>query len=251
MSTPWPYPFWFAHRGAGKHAPENTLAAFRLGALHGWRAFECDVKLSVDGVAFLLHDNTLERTTTGHGVAGQRAWHDLARLDAGSWHGRQHAGEPLPTLENVAHYVRRNGYALNIELKPTTGLERETGEAVADSAALWWAGDATPPLLSSFAPDALRGAQKTAPQLPRALLLEQLQAGWLDEAASLGCVAVVAHHPQWNADAIAAAHRRGLRTLAYTVNDLAEARRLQHAGIDGLITDEVMRFAPAHAGVRA
>ena len=66
MSTPlppWPYPLWIAHRGAGKLAPENTLAAFRLGARHGYRAFECDVKLSADGVPFLLHDDTLERTS--------------------------------------------------------------------------------------------------------------------------------------------------------------------------------------------
>lgn len=251
MTRPWPYPFWIAHRGAGKHAPENTLAAFRLGAQHGWRAFECDVKLSADGVPFLLHDNTLERTTSGHGVAGERAWHDLSRLDAGSWHGRQYAGEPLATLEGLSRYVRRNGFALNIELKPTTGLESETGEAVADSAALWWAGDPTPPLLSSFAPDALRGAQKTAPQLPRALLLDTLHEGWLELAASLGCVAVVAQHTLWNASTVSAVHRQGQRALAYTVNELAEARRLQQAGIDGLITDEVLRFAPGYPGVRA
>ena len=61
----WPYPLWIAHRGAGKLAPENTLAAFRVGAAHGYRVFECDVKLSADGVPFLLHDATLERTTTG------------------------------------------------------------------------------------------------------------------------------------------------------------------------------------------
>ena len=70
----WPYPFWIAHRGAGKLAPENTLAAFRLGAAHGWRMFECDVKLSADGVPFLLHDATLERTTNGQGLAGDKPW---------------------------------------------------------------------------------------------------------------------------------------------------------------------------------
>ena len=52
MLRDWPYPFWIAHRGAGKLAPENTLAAFRVGAGHGYRAFECDVKLSADGVPF-------------------------------------------------------------------------------------------------------------------------------------------------------------------------------------------------------
>ena len=51
-SPQWPYPFWIAHRGAGNLAPENTLAAFKLGASHGYRMFECDVKLSADGVPF-------------------------------------------------------------------------------------------------------------------------------------------------------------------------------------------------------
>jgi glycerophosphoryl diester phosphodiesterase len=70
----WPYPTWVAHRGAGKLAPENTLAAFRLGAFHGYRMFECDVKLSADGTPFLLHDDTLERTTDGVGTAGVLDW---------------------------------------------------------------------------------------------------------------------------------------------------------------------------------
>ena len=62
VDTAWPLPLWIAHRGAGRLAPENTLAAFRTGAAHGFRAFECDVKLSADGVPFLLHDATLERS---------------------------------------------------------------------------------------------------------------------------------------------------------------------------------------------
>ena len=58
-----------ADRGAGKLAPENTAAAFRLGQRLGWRMAECDVKLSGDGVPFLLHDDRLERTTSGRGTA--------------------------------------------------------------------------------------------------------------------------------------------------------------------------------------
>ena len=78
---PWPFPLWIAHRGAGKLAPENTLAAFRLGAAHGYRAFECDVKLSADGVPFLLHDDTLERTSNGQGIAGEQPWAVISQLD--------------------------------------------------------------------------------------------------------------------------------------------------------------------------
>jgi len=126
-TTAWPYSRWIAHRGAGKLAPENTLAAFRTGATHGYRMFECDVKLSSDGVPFLLHDSTLERTTNGQGTAGAHSWQALSQLDAGSWHSRAFAGEPLPTLEAVARFCQHNGYLLNIEIKPTPGTERPTG----------------------------------------------------------------------------------------------------------------------------
>ncbi|HZN47083.1 MAG TPA: glycerophosphodiester phosphodiesterase family protein, partial [Ramlibacter sp.] len=154
----WPYPRWVAHRGAGRLAPENTLAAFRLGAAHGYRMFECDVKLSADGVPFLLHDATLERTTNGVGVGGDQPWDQLARLDAGSWHSRTHAGEPLPTLENIARYCRANGFLLNIEIKPTPGIEARTGEVVADHAERLWRGAPVPPLLTSFRPESLAAA---------------------------------------------------------------------------------------------
>ena len=169
MSTPWPYPRWIAHRGAGKLAPENTLAAFRLGARHGYRMFECDAKLSADGVPFLMHDATLDRTTnaaqalgtTASRTGGDHPWSALAQLDAGSWHSRTHAGEPLPTLENTARYCIANGFFLNIEIKPTPGVEEKTGRVVGEHAARLWQGQAVQPLFSSFQPDALAGEKKS------------------------------------------------------------------------------------------
>jgi glycerophosphoryl diester phosphodiesterase len=243
MNT-WPYPLWIAHRGAGKLAPENTLAAFRLGASHGYRAFECDVKLSADGVPFLLHDATLQRTAGEEGVAGERTWADLSRLEVGGWHSRGYAGEPIPTLDGIARYCLRNGYALNIEIKPTPGQNEETGRVIARRAAELWADEPLKPLLSSFQPDALAAARDAEPALPRALLLDSLREGWLAEALDLGCVAIVANFRVLDETVIARAHAAGLRVASYTVNDDEQAQRLQDAGIDGLITDAVDRFAP-------
>jgi glycerophosphoryl diester phosphodiesterase len=240
----WPYPLWIAHRGAGKLAPENTLAAFRVGASHGYRAFECDVKLSADGVPFLLHDATLERTSSGQGIASSLSWNEISRLDAGGWHSRGFAGEPLPSLAGIAAYCLRNGFALNIEIKPTPGDEANTGRVVAAEAARLWAGQSMPPLLSSFQTDALQAARDAAPQLPRALLLDGLPNGWLKQAQGLGCAAVVTQFALMDAAVLARLHGAGLRALAYTVNDSAEAQRLTALGIDGVITDAVDRFAP-------
>ena len=243
----WPYPLWIAHRGAGKLAPENTLAAFRVGASYGYRAFECDVKLSADGVPFLLHDDTLERTTRARGIAGERDWGALAGLDAGSWFGRAFAGEPLPTLEAIARFCLANGYALNIEIKPTPGSEEATGRAVAAEAARLWVDQAVPPLLSSFRPESLKGARESAPELPRALLLDSLWPGWFEVAGANGCVAVVTNHKLMDGALIAKLRGARMRALVYTVNEPADARRLLELGIDGLITDAVDRFAPARA----
>ena len=240
----WPYARWIAHRGAGTLAPENTLAAFRLGAEHGYRMFECDVKLSRDGVPFLMHDAELERTTDGHGIAGEQPWHELALRDAGGWHSPRFAGEPPASLENVARFCLADGHLLNIEIKPTPGAERETGEVVAQHAARLWAGAAVPPLLSSFKPDALQAARAARPELPRALLLDALRDGWLEGALDLDCVAIVCQHTLWDAAHVARAHAAGLRTLSYTVNDEAAAERLVALGTDGLITDRIDLFSP-------
>jgi glycerophosphoryl diester phosphodiesterase len=245
----WPFPLWIAHRGAGRRAPENTLAAFRLGAEHGYRAFECDVKLSHDGVPFLLHDSTLERTTNARGIAGERAWAELSRLDAGGWHSRAFAGEPLPSLDAIARYVRRNDFALNIEIKPTPGVEHETGLVVGRACGRLWQGSATPLLFSSFRPEALLGAREGAPAIARALLVDTLWPGWFDIARSLDCVAVVTNYNLMDAALVAQLHGAGMRALCYTVNDASVASQLVGLGVDGLITDAVDRFSPGRDGV--
>jgi glycerophosphoryl diester phosphodiesterase len=242
----WPLPLWIAHRGAGRLAPENTLAAFRLGAAHGYRAFECDVKLSADGVPFLLHDATLERTTSGRGVAGELDWSALSRIDAGTWHSRAYAGEPLPSLQALAAYLRANAFALDLEIKPTPGTDHHTGQVVGREAARLWAGADAPPLLfSSFRPEALAGARETAPHIPRALLLDTLWPGWLDTARQLGCAAVITNYNVMSAQALGQIQGAAMRGLVYTVNDPAPAAWLQSIGIDGIITDAVDRFSPA------
>ena len=246
MNNDWPYPRWVAHRGAGKLAPENTLAAFRLGAHYGYRMFECDVKLSADEVPFLLHDATLDRTTNGHGIAGQLSWAELSRLDAGNWHSRAYAGEPIASLEAVARYCLGNGFALNIEIKPMPGAESLTGALVADAAARLWAQapvGAMAPLLTSFSPDALEAAQTAQPQLRRGLLLEQLWTGWLETALRLGCVAVVCNQALWDESSVRQARSAGLRMSSYTVNDEWAAERLLALGTDAIITDRVDLFS--------
>ncbi|NCZ28766.1 MAG: hypothetical protein EBX70_03555 [Betaproteobacteria bacterium] len=101
----WPYPRIIAHRGAGKLAPENTLAAMQVALQHRQKMVEFDVKLSADDVAVLMHDANLDRTTNGIGPIRQFNWAELARLDAGSWHSEAFAGEPIPRLDSALAWL--------------------------------------------------------------------------------------------------------------------------------------------------
>lgn len=270
MSAPWPFPFWIAHRGAGRQAPENTLAALRHGRACGFRAFEVDAKISLDGVPFLMHDTTLDRTTTEHGRAGERTWAELQTLDAGSWLHGEHEFEPIPSLAQVINHVLAHDCRLNIEIKPTPGEERATGQAVALLARQRWQearqrGPAAPaassleapwPLLSSFQVASLEAAREAAPEIPRALLLNAVRPHWMDEASDLGCVACVVQHEILDAPMVDALKTRGFKVWVYTVNALGEAQAMARMGVDGIITDAVHLFDPSSnprvdpAGVR-
>ncbi|HXZ49620.1 MAG TPA: glycerophosphodiester phosphodiesterase [Usitatibacter sp.] len=240
---PWPYPRIFAHRGGGSLAPENTLAALRLGQSLGYAAEEIDVKLSRDGVAILLHDPTLERTTNGTGRAADLAWEELRALDAGAWHSEGFRGEPLASLEEAARALRSKDTLVDVEIKPTPGLERETGEAVARLTARFWEGAAVAPLLSSFSFEALMAAKSAAPGLPRAWLASRFSEEDWDRLAALEAVSLHTNHTKLDPANIPRLHERGYRVLAYTVNDAQAAERLFAAGIDGLFTDNLREFA--------
>jgi len=235
----WPYPRLCAHRGAGKLAPENTLAALRLGLSYGYRMAEVDVRLSADGIGFLLHDATLDRTTNGRGRADALTFGNLALLDAGSWHSAAFAGEPVASLTNVARWCIGSSVALNIEIKPTPGRERETGAAIALDAQNLWDGVELKPLLSSFSEAALDAARDAVPDLPRALLLEELSSDWLERATALECIALDLRHTLVTAALVEQVNRAGLRIATWTVNELQRVAELLAWGVDTIITDAV------------
>jgi glycerophosphoryl diester phosphodiesterase len=240
---PWPYPRLCAHRGAGKLAPENTLTAMRVGHAHGYGMVEIDVKLAADNVTFLLHDPTLERTTSGRGRADALPWRELARLDAGGWHSAKYAGEMLPTLASIARWARAHGVACNIEIKSTPGRERETGGAVALDALSLWRDAEVPPLLSSFDEASLVAARDAAPLLPRALLLDALGGDWAERLRALQCIALDVNHEALNAEIVKTAHRGGFRVCSYTPNDPVRVAELAGWGVDTIITDAVDQIA--------
>ena len=243
----WPYPRYVAHRGAGKLAPENTLAAMRVGYAHGYRMVEIDARLSGDGVIMLMHDDTVDRTTNGTGRVGGMTWGELAKLDAGHFaRGRtpQFVGEPIPTFEAIARWCLANEVAINIEIKPCPGREAETASAIALDVQRLWRNAPVPPLFSSFQESALEAARAVAPDIPRALLQDTLTPDWPERLARLGCVALDANFRELSAPLVVDAHDRGYNVACYTPNEPQVVRELVGWGVDCIITDAVDAVSP-------
>ncbi|ACZ78837.1 MULTISPECIES: glycerophosphodiester phosphodiesterase [Dickeya] len=244
MTPNWLYPAIVAHRGGGSLAPENTLAAIDVGAQHGHKMIEFDAKLSQDGHIFLLHDDTLERTSNGWGVAGELPWDKLVGLDAGSWYSSQFQGERLPLLSEVAKRCEQYGMAANIEIKPTTGCDEQTGRVVALAARELWRNHPVAPLLSSFSVEALAAAQQAVPELPRGLLLDEWEDDWRNLTTRLGCVSIHLNHRLLDEARVRELKDAGLRILVYTVNQPDRARTLLQWGVDCICTDRIDLIGP-------
>lgn len=243
MKGDWPYPRIFAHRGGGTLAPENTLAAIRLGQSLGYAAHEFDVKLSRDGVALLMHDATLERTTNGRGRAADLTWDELRRLDAGGWHSEEYAGEPPPSFEQATRALRSQGTTANIEIKPTPGFDAETGRRVAAATRELWKGAPVAPFFSSFSFEALAAAREAAPEIARGWLIDHpTEADW-ERLRALEAVSLHTNYRKFDLAWIPRLHDAGYRVLLYTVNDPELAAGLLEAGVDALFTDNLAELA--------
>ncbi len=235
----WRWPRVVAHRGGGTLAPENTLAAFDVGARYGHRMVEFDVKLSADDVAFLLHDPDVARTSDGAGAAVDLRYDEIAAFDAGNWFDPRFAGARMPTLAEVAACCRAHNLAANIEIKPSPGTERETGRRVAELTTQLWADHPATPLFSSFSFDALAAARDAAPLIPRGLLASELPADWRELAAQLQCVALHLNHRRLTAPLVQQIKDAGLCVFAYTVNEPDRALELANWGVDAICTDRI------------
>ena len=246
----WPYPQFLAHRGGGKLAPENTLAALRCGLAHGFHAVEFDVMLSRDGVPVVMHDPYLGRTVSGSGNIFDYDAAELVQMDAGSWFSGQYRDEPVPLFTQYLEFCKANGIWMNIEIKPAPGFEAETGAAVGKLTRAMFAPEiaqdnpALLPLLSSFSPVALAAAHLAAPDIARALLLGVIKPGWEEQARALEAVAIHTSHKHLTPALAQQVKHAGFGLFCYTVNEPARAREIMEWGVDAMCTDRIDLIGP-------
>ena len=230
-----------AHRGASGYAPENTLAAFRRATALGVTFIETDLHLTRDAHFVALHDETVDRTTTGLGAIQTMTLAEVRRLDAGSWFGSEFMGERVPTLIEILDFARKHDVVFYLELKPNGfwGGEHALISALRD------AGQIPRVVVISFDPGILEGLRRLEPTLMTGLLFENHADDALAKTADIGARQVAIRGDLVTPNFLRDAHKRDLQVVCWTINNPAHMRMLASAGVDGIMSDYPDRLLSA------
>lgn len=244
------WPVNLAHRGASALAPENTIEAFRLAVEAGAGGLELDVHMTRDGHTVVIHDATVDRTTNGSGAVSEMTLDELRRLDAGHnfspdggptrpYRGR---GVRVPTLREVLEVFPV--VAVNIEIKASTpGIEETVLGVLREANALGRV------LVVSTSHDVVKRFRKvsggntfTGASRWEIGIFYGLSSFRLERLVrpAYDALQVPLRHrgiqvvtPRF----VRAAHARGVRVDAWTINQADEMRRLLDFGVDVIMTD--------------
>lgn len=238
MFEQYTHPIIFGHRGACAHAPENTIASFRLAVEQGADFIELDAKLSSDHKVMVIHDQTVDRTTNGTGRVNELTCAELQKLDAGSKFDPKFAGEKIPTLDDVFKAVGKD-ILVNVELTNYASKNDDLIPLVAQVVKDNHMEDRV--MFSSFLPKNLAAIHKLIPQAPTAMLCLEGLAGLPTRSFLMLGVAPKVLHPylkDTTPSLVAREHKRGRRVHVWTVNESKDLEYLLKIGVDGIFTDD-------------
>jgi len=244
------------HRGNRAHAPENTLVSLREAVALGVDAVEFDLRVSLDGVLVVMHDDTLDRTTSGSGPVAARTAAELGSLDAGAkftrdggrtfpWRGR---GARISTFDEIIDSLPRDLPCI-IELKTPAATELVR-------IAIRRHDIAKRVIVAGFDPEATRpliGAGfalgASTPDVMKLLVPAPLRLRAGPQQFQAVCIP-----PRWHgipvpiAALVRALKGSGTVTHVWTINDPGHALRLWRLGVQGIISDDPGSILAARQG---
>lgn len=222
---------FMAHRGHSCCAPENTLSAVRQAVDLGVPFIEVDVRLSADGVAVLMHDATVERTTNGRGAVSQLAWSRLQQLDAGSWFDPDYRSERVPRLSQVLAITKGRAIVyLDVKdsrLAPAIANALQRSGASPDDIRVWETGRV----------DMARRFRRHLPRVPLIWGSPVTTDKQFQVLKQLGVVGFELAENTVQATFIEQARQHNMSVAAFTVFSPQRMQELLHMGVDIIETD--------------
>jgi glycerophosphoryl diester phosphodiesterase len=235
-------PLILAHRGLSGLAPENTLTAFKWAVAIGADSTECDVYRTSDGVLVLSHDRNTKRTTGHDADITKMTFEEVRKLDAGSWKGKQFAGEQIPTLEEYLNILKGTKCTPVIEIKQS-GTEKDIVELLAKL-------DMTEDVfIVSFISKSLAEIKRLEPRLKFVHTFgwkvegsaesnaETFATKLIEEANKVGTNSVSLHYVMVSKKLIDILHEKGFYIWAWTVNDVSRMNILLDWNLDNICSD--------------
>jgi len=219
-----------AHRGASYVAPENTLSAMSAAVEAGAEFAELDVGLTRDGEVVLMHDRTIDRTTSGTGELGEFSLDELRDLEAGSWFGEDFSGEPIPTLREVIRFAKGK-LKLNIEIK-TSREEPTIAAAVVEI--IRSEGFVEECMVTSFSRETVEEVKRIAPEIRTGFIFGE---DYPDDVFEGGWEVLSSNHEVVDSVFVARAKQSGKSVHVWTVDDRELMLKLIGLGVDGIISN--------------
>ena len=225
----------FAHRGASGYAPENTLEAFRLAMEQGADGMELDVHLTKDGEVVVIHDETLDRTSNGHGNVRDYTLEELKKFSFHN-HMEKYQGVQIPTLKEVLNLVKNSCMKVNIELKTGIywyeGIEEKTMDIVKTM------GMEDRVIYSSFNHYSIQKVLEQNSDAETAYLFSDVPLNMEKYAKDTGVKGLhpAVYHLKM-ADFLETYLKSGLKVRVWTVNNKEDMKMFMDAGVDAVITN--------------
>jgi len=225
-----------AHRGASGYAPENTIAAFDMAVQLQADYIELDVRMCKDGELVVMHDETVERTTTGSGYVQAYTLQEIKLLASRTADGYVDAKEKVPTLKEVlTRYHGSVGLVIEVKTSPFyPGLEDKLVEVLSRYR------QPHRMMIQSFDVEAVRYIHARLPHIPAGVLIGEKQHPLPDEA--LDDIASFADYINYNHEIldrriVDRIHDRQRKVMAWTIRKEKDMGRVKRLGVDGIITD--------------
>ncbi|MNW40501.1 Glycerophosphoryl diester phosphodiesterase [compost metagenome] len=213
-----------AHRGYSGKAPENTMSAINLAMQEPYvKWVEVDIQLSKDGIPFLIHDYTLNRTTNGRGPVKDKTWDELSQLDAGRWYSKSFIGERLLRLDDFLDKIKGRLRA-NIEIKTQGNLYPNIEEKVISAVKQHRMEHEV--VLTSFEPRVLAKVKEISCKIRTGLIIDSKPKDLLLRLQMLKCSFLSINYRHLNSELAEKAIRRGIEVMAWTVDDVRRIKRV-------------------------
>jgi len=218
------------------HCPENTFVSFERALELGADWIELDVHLTRDGALAVIHDETVDRTTDGHGLVKDHTLAELKKLDAGAWFGREYAGQRIPSLDEVLVWARERHTVVDIEIKNAPSFYEGIEEAVVES--LDRSGMAEQVIVISFDHRSVQRVKALDSRVVTGVLYaaRPTDAG-VGLAAAAQADAVLPHWAYVTPEDVRVAHEAGLAVAPWATSDPEVLRSLITAGVDAIGTN--------------